>query len=259
MVATMKRVRVPSVVSTALTTEEVADWTEGFISWAEASGNKKLGKMFASNTVRESCPSGCAFKDICYGEHFRTRIAWDRIKEHGKSWEEFLYAVKRIPRGALWRHNVVGDLPQRSGTINRQMMRGLVAANKGRRGFTYTHHVLTPANIKTLQDVNAGGLTVNVSCETEAQVDKARALGLPAVIVRSRATGYQKNETTPDGHPIRQCPAEISDMTCAECGICARPLRLTVVGFTAHGGGAKRVEAVLFKIRAAEAAATKGE
>jgi hypothetical protein len=56
---------------------------------------------------------------------------------------DFLQAIRSLPAGQLWRHNQAGDLPHSGGRISRRFIRGIVAANRGRRGFTYTHHDLS--------------------------------------------------------------------------------------------------------------------
>jgi len=37
-----------------------------------------------------------------------------------------------------------------------------------------------------------------------------------------------------------------NDVQCATCGICANATRKAIIGFPAHGSGAKRVQAVFF-------------
>jgi len=215
------------------------------VSFTVVSGNSKTGPIPVSRTEESSCPSTCPFKGHgCYAEHGHLRGHWKRTALNGMQWDHFVAQIRALPRKQLWRHNDAGDLPHLRGTINRAALRKLVAANKGRNGFTYTHHVLSPANVKTLQEANANGFTVNISCETVEQVDEARRLGLPAVLVLPR-DGVAKGTMTPDGHPIRVCPASIGDMTCSRCGICARADRQTVIGFPAHGTARAKVEHVL--------------
>jgi hypothetical protein len=108
--------------------------------------------------------------------------------------------------------------------------------------------------VALLREANAGGFTVNVSCETITQVDRARALGLPAVLV---APAVGKGYSTAGGHPLRNCPAtQFAHINCANCGICARPDRETVIVFPPHGAGTKRVLGILAAIRVREAAST---
>jgi len=217
------------------------------------SGNAKTGPIPVSTTERASCPTSCAFYSGCYASHGHTRINWAKVPERGGPWAAFVGKVAALPDGQLWRHNEAGDLVHVDGVIHAPALRALVQANSGKRGYTYTHHRLTPANVRALRDANAGGFTVNVSCETPAQADIARAAGLPAVLVVSEPPA--KGATTPDGHPIRQCPAERSAVTCANCGICARPDRQAVIAFTAHGPGARGVREALQRVRLEEATA----
>jgi len=49
---------------------------------------------------------------------------------------------------------------------------------------------------------------------------------------------------TPKGRTIVVCPAQRSDITCAECGLCAKAWRKSIVGFVAHGQGRKLVTSV---------------
>ena len=211
------------------------------------SGNTKTGPIPVSTTERASCPTTCPFKGVCYEEYHYLKSSWSRVEHTGMDWSDFVSKVRALPKKQLWRHNEAGDLPGFAGTINRAAVRALVSANKGKRGFTYTHHKLTPANLKTITDAIAGGFTINISCETQEQVDHARSLGLPAVLVVKRNHTVGKNATTPGGAPLRICPAVTSDMTCARCGICQRADRQTVIVFPAHGVGARHVEAALDK------------
>jgi hypothetical protein len=219
------------------------------VAVVKKSGNMKTGPIPVTTTERASCPSRCAFFSHCYASHGHTRFHWAKVPERGLAWGDFTNWVAALPAGQLWRHNEAGDLPSgEDGTIDRPMLEALTTANTGRRGYTYTHHALSGDNVQTLRDANASGFTVNASCETQAQADQARALGLPAVIVVSEAP--EKGALTPAGHPIRRCPAEASAITCAACGICARPDRSAVIAFTAHGPGAKRIREALAKANA---------
>jgi len=217
------------------------------ITFTVVSHNKKTGPIPVSASPSSTCAPSCPFLGMCYASYGPSAWLWRKLDEGraGISWGEFLVQVKNLPRGQLWRHHAWGDFNHVKGTINRQMLKALTVANKGKRGFTYTHHELTPANVKSIKEALAQGFTINVSCETLEQVDHARSLGLPATIVVARNNQPAKGAATPAGHPLRQCPAETTDMTCARCGICQRADRHTVIYFTAHGAGAKRIEAVL--------------
>jgi hypothetical protein len=171
------------------------------------------------------------------------------VTEHkrGGPWSELCAAVESFPEGQLWRHNVSGDLPGVGNRVNRRELRELVAANTGRRGFTYTHVPPTDANLAAVREANAGGFTINLSAHGPEHVDRLRALAGPGVpLVTIQRADAPRREVTPDGHVIRTCPAAISDrVTCATCGVCAQADRDTVIGFPVHGGGAKAAEATL--------------
>lgn len=213
------------------------------------SGNRKTGPIPVSITEESSCPRTCPFLGQCYASFGHTALHWRSTHKYGVPWSDFVQRLRGFPRKQLWRHNEAGDLPHRNGKVNRRMMLELAQASKRARGFTYTHHVLDAANVETFRRVHAvGGFTINASCETEAQADAAIAKGLPAVIVRASTDPLPKGATTPGGAPLRQCPAEQSDITCARCGICARVDRKTVIVFHAHGNGAKRVNNILAQV-----------
>ena len=155
-----------------------------------------------------------------------------------------------------------------------------MAANHGRRGFTYTHKPVSneagrrgSASVETLRanraaisDANLRGFTVNVSCDSLAEVD---ALGdaFPTVVVlphpgpvadpadaalpaperRKRAIdrGVEqapKTITTPEGRRVIVCPAQYKDeTTCDTCQLCSRQTRACVVGFWSHGYAKNKV------------------
>lgn len=222
------------------------------VTFTAISSNNKTGPIPVSASPSSTCPSGCPFLKTCYASYGPSAWHWKKLDEGrtGISWDEFLVKVKKLPRGQLWRHHTWGDIAHNNGTINRKMLRGLTTANKGRRGFTYTHHKISAANLTSLREANTGGFTINASCESVEQVDAARRLGLPAVLVVAQDEAPLKGAMTPDGHPLRRCPAETTDITCSTCGICAKPDRQTVIVFTAHGPGTKRIFARLVAIRA---------
>ena len=56
-------------------------------------------------------------------------------------------------------------------------------ANAGKRGFTYTHHVLNKHNEWCISVANQFGFTVNVSTESKSDAVSAFNKGLPTVCV----------------------------------------------------------------------------
>jgi hypothetical protein len=144
----------------------------------------------------------------------------------------------------LWRHNQAGDLPQDGhGRIDGHLMGYLVAANIGKRGFTYTHHAPELGdNAAYIKGANDWGFTVNLSANTPAHADTLAALEIAPVVVVLPST-QTTNTTTPQGRSIVICPATTrDDVTCESCQLCARVDRKVIVGFPAHGSGAKKAE-----------------
>lgn len=166
--------------------------------------------------------------------------------DRGHSLPEFLAAIAALPAGQIWRHNQAGDLPHTAGRISRRFMRGMIAANRGRRGFTYTHHDLAKGeNLALIRQANRQGFRVNVSTETEAAADAAIAAGLPAVMAvpsgESRVTWR-----TAAGNAVLVCPAQRSDTrTCADCRLCHTRGKRVIVAFLAHGTAKRRADAAI--------------
>jgi len=142
----------------------------------------------------------------------------------------------------------VGDLAGKGDKIDTRKLNGLVKANKGRQGYTYTHKpVLTGeharANSRAIEAANKGGFTVNLSGNNAGHADRLANLGIaPVVTVVARDTADVSY--TPQGRKIVVCPAQQrDDITCASCGLCARQ-RSVIVGFRAHGVNAGKIEAI---------------
>lgn len=213
------------------------------------SSNVKTGPIPVSTSSRATCSPSCPFLlNGCYADNYGLNFQWNAVTkgERGVSWREFCSAIAALPKGALWRHNQAGDLPHTRGRISRRFLDGLIAANKGRRGFTYTHHTLAIGDNRVLiKRANRQGLTINVSTETESAADAAIADGLPAVMVvpsdETRATWH-----TPAGNVVLVCPAQRSDnRSCADCGLCQKRGSRVIIGFIAHGTRARKVDAAL--------------
>lgn len=183
------------------------------------------------------------------------KFHWDKLDsgERGVSAAEFFRLIAALPPAQLWRHNQVGDLvATAAGKISRRFIRGLIGANRGRRGYTYTHHDLALGeNLALIRQANRQGFTINVSTESELAADCAVAAGLPAVIaVPSTETRTAWN--TPAGHRVVVCPAqrEGSTMDCATCQLCySRPAGL-IVAFLAHGTSKVKANAAIAGVSA---------
>jgi hypothetical protein len=133
--------------------------------------------------------------------------------------------------------NVSGDLPGEGETVDPAALGEIVAANRGRRGFTYTHKK-SPQAIEWARHATEWGFTVNLSADDAGEADALAAHGLPVVCVVPKDT--PKHSATPEGRPIVVCPAQtMENMDCANCGLCQRVNRSTIIGFRAHGARAR--------------------
>lgn len=217
------------------------------------SRNRKTGPIPVTTTSANSCPPICSFKgNGCYAESGPLAIHWRHVSDgrRGRSFGELLQEIASLRRHALWRHNQAGDLtPAAPGVIDGRMLTRLAMANRGRRGFTYTHYPPTSANQAAILNANRLGFTVNLSAESLAQADAYADLGIaPVVVVLPQ--GITKAARTPAGRQVIVCPATTGNSDCLNCGICQQRERASIVGFPAHGSGATRVQAVFFQGRA---------
>ena len=221
-----------------------------------SSENQKTGNIPQSYSPASTCPVTCPLKGAgCYGENFRTARTWKRVDAGvaGDPWETFLSRVRKIEAGRIWRHNVVGDLASDGTTIDLEKLDELVKANRGRRGFTYTHHPLAnPGEQEAVRAANAAGFTVNLSADTLAEADRKAGFGVaPVVTLLPSDTPLAGPLRTPEGRKVVICPAQTRDgVTCMSCRLCARAGTVenprVIVGFLAHGSRKKVADKVYF-------------
>lgn len=199
------------------------------------SANAKTGPIPVSTTEQASCPDDCTMKKECYAKSGPLALHWAAVSNgtRGTDWATFTATIAALPAGQLWRHNQAGDLPQADGTVDAVKLGQLVAANAGRRGFTYSHH-RDAVSIAWIRHANAWGFTVNLSANDLADADALadHAAGPVVVVLPSTTT---QNTTTPAGRVVVICPAtQRDDVSCATCQLCQRQ-RAAIVGFPAHG------------------------
>lgn len=220
---------------------------------SRVSGNAKTGPIPVSTTSANTCPDSCPLKAKgCYAKGGPSAIHWRKVTngERGKQWNEFCEDIKALPRDQLWRHNQAGDLPGAGDTIDTESLRQLVQANKGKRGFTYTHYPVGDTNNGThainasaIYNANQSGFAVNLSANNVKQAVEYMALNIAPVVTLLPTDA--PNVQTIEGIKVVACPAEKSDkVTCATCGLCADTQRDYVIGFRAHGVSKKAVEII---------------
>jgi hypothetical protein len=220
------------------------------------SANAKTGPIPVSTTSYATCPTSCVFrKNGCYADSGPLALHWKAVTEgkRGTTWEAFCDTVAAMPEGTFWRHNQAGDLPSDGVGIDSYAMLQLVDANKGKRGFTYTHHNVMEGtqhamrNQAAIANANRHGFTVNLSANDLAHADELMALNIgPVVVVVPSDT--TDNTVTPEGHKVVLCPAtQRDDVSCATCQLCQRQ-RTTIVAFPAHGTSKKKADVVARKV-----------
>lgn len=212
---------------------------------AESHGHK-LGGIPASMTTRTSCPPSCALYGAgCYAEFHLVAAHWRTVGARGDSWEAFCAEVARLPAGTLWRHNVAGDLPGEGEALDRAALGALVAANRGRRGFTFTHKHRTAGARAAIAAANRDGFVVNLSADSIAAADRLADRQVGPVVVLLSSDAPDRASKTPGGRTIVVCPAQRGLLTCRECALCAMATRKAIVGFRAHGQAKAQVDHLL--------------
>ena len=203
-----------------------------------SSNNSKTGPIPVSTTSADSCPPSCPLKKAgCYANGGPLAIHWKLVTEgkRGTDWDTFCAKIAALPEGTLWRHNQAGDLPGKKGVIDRKLLAKLVEANRGRRGFTYTHYPMTKANREVVLMANQREFTINLSAHNLEHADRLARLNVAPVATLVLADCEESIET-PGGREVRICPAQIyDDVTCKDCQACADPVRDSIVGFLPHG------------------------
>lgn len=211
--------------------------------------NAKTGNIPQSYQPSSTCPDACPQKGKgCYARFGNVGRIWRGLDAGGGiSWEQFLDEIRALPEDQLWRCSVAGDLPGLGNRLDGKKLAQLVEANRGRRGYTYTHTPPTMATVKHIAEANRNGFTINWSCDSLKEADRKANLSAGPVVVTLPADPELWPKTTPAGRKVVVCPAVTKEsVTCATCRLCARSDRTAVIGFPAHGIGRKKVEAVYF-------------
>lgn len=203
------------------------------------SANGKTGPIPVTTSTRDDCPPDCGQRDICYAATGPLALHWAAVSAgtRGTSWSEHVAQLAQLPEGQLWRANQAGDLPRADdgrATLDAARLGQLVHANRGRRGFTYTHWK-DAESLRWIGHANRWGFTVNLSADSLAEADQLAATGAGPVVV-VLPPDQAENLRTPGGRLVVVCPAtQRDDVSCATCQLCQRATRPTIVGFPAHG------------------------
>ena len=124
----------------------------------------------------------------------------------------------------------------------------LTKANKGKRGFTYTHYNPSKhGNGVIIKAMNKAGFTVNLSGNNIDEAIELSKLNVGPVV--SVADSKTKGAFKKGGKQFVQCPAttENNNVSCATCQLCEVKTRKSIVYFPAHGTQKKTVNNILNK------------
>ena len=218
------------------------------LKYSLSAGNSKTGAMLLVRSPRSTCPDSCGLKgNGCYAENFPLVLHWVKQETTGVDFATVLYAVRTLPKDSLWRLFEAGDFEPSSENpelISSQQVISLIAANKGKRGFGYTHYPVLP-NLEAFQLMNSSGLTINVSADTFEQAAVYFSLGLPTVVVVSEK--FPKDSVV-EGMRVVVCPNQSvkkpngKKPLCLDCQLCQVADRDYIIGFRAHGTKARKLK-----------------
>jgi len=237
-------------------------------TFTRKSANSKTGPIPVTTSTSATCPDACPLKvSGCYAKHDRLGMLWAKLsktkpgrkfvnganKVRAISWQQLIDKVTALPDGTLWRHNQAGDLPGDNNAIDGKALGQLTRANRGKRGFTYTHKPMTARNAAAVAKANAAGFTINLSADNLSEADELAALEVGPVValLPMRDIGIGDDESgkttvradavfTPAERRVVICPATYRDhVTCQSCQLCQRQSRKVIVGFPAHGAARK--------------------
>jgi hypothetical protein len=237
------------------------------VYYTAKSSNGKIGAIPVSTISKETCPEACPLKgNGCYADGGPLSIIWNALSERtpgmvwtngvgGKlqslTWNRYCYEIAQLPAGQEWRHGQAGDLPGVGDTIDARALSKLVKANRGKRGFAYTHKPVlnNPANAAAVAHANANGFTINLSANDVTEVDALVALDIAPVVVVLPADVHGKQDiSTAGGTRIVVCPATYrDDIKCVDCMLCQKQ-RKCAVGFPAHGASKRRASNVASRV-----------
>lgn len=221
------------------------------VGFRRISQNAKLGGLPATMTSWETCPPSCPLRgNGCYAECSPMWFGWRNVTNgRGVLWPEFLGLIRALPEGQAWRHCQAGDLSGVGERLSVEMLGELSKANRGRRGFTYTHKRLEQGcEEKAVREANRRGFAVNVSANNLKEADEwvKRKVGPVVTLVAADAVLGDASRVTPEGRVVRICPSMWagSTVTCSACLICTHADRDFIVGFYPHGSRKKKVAVI---------------
>lgn len=227
-----------------------------FFNLTLKSKNEKTGAIPNGMSHAGTCPDTCPLREKgCYAKcgpigYIFASLTRGYMERKGKrypfgmTWAEFLQAVKSLPEGQIWRHNTAGDLRGDGKNIDSETLEELINANRGKRGYTYTHYSPSIGHNKTLlRAANLNGFTVNLSANNLTHADELKREDCGPICTLLPDDFEGVSGTTPAGNRFIVCPAMTKGLTCDKCGLCQKQ-RSIIVGFLSHGAAKKAASAI---------------
>jgi hypothetical protein len=224
------------------------------------SNNVKLGRnvrttyrVVGAAANGGTCPSTCAMlqNKACYAMYGHVNFAAKRGVRADDDATRLRAWLTLMPRDKRVRHHVSGDFmknvaeedgaPARE-VVDTEYVTAMLEGHAARPdvvGWTYTHaHAqLDPALLNSVPT-----LTVNASCDSHEELQRALKAGWPAVLSVAEDAEDHVLDLGGERVRIRICPAQTNEgMVCSACMLCAKTDRSQVIGFRMHGSGRKRL------------------
>lgn len=217
-----------------------------FYSFTQVSENSKTGPIPTITISKNSCPNSCPLIGKCYPNFGSQNIHWTKVSNglRGGNINELCKKISLLPNGQLYRYGVAGEIPGNGENINLKDLNKLIEANKGKKGFLYTHKYFLKSNHKKIKAANDQGFTINLSANNLKHADKLAKLEIgpiAAVVPENTPNTFY----TPAGRKGIVCPAQQrKDITCQKCKLCQVRDRSVIIGFRVHGSNKKKIEEI---------------
>jgi hypothetical protein len=217
------------------------------VHWVSSSSDKKIGKVLASYSTKDSCPDTCTLKSGgCYAWGlFYLNILSQKIDSGRINRKSLSDAMKdRTSTSRIVRHRVAGDVV---GDVKETVDECRTVESAGLTNIGYTHTWREPDSQPLKKWFRA-------SCQSFEELELARSMGWATTLIMNESSIPSKKFVMKNGESAFLCPARIGekgkkDITCNDCTLCKvdeKTYNKTVV-FAAHGS-ASTMKKIINKI-----------
>ena len=217
------------------------------VHWVSSSSDKKIGKVLASYSTKDSCPDSCTLKSGgCYAWGlFYLNILSQKIDSGKIKRKSLSDAMKeRTNLSRIVRHRVAGDVV---GDVQETVEECKIVDGAGLTNIGYTHTWREPESQPLKKWFRA-------SCQSFGELELARSMGWSTTLIMNESSIPSKKFTMKNGESAFLCPARIGengkkDITCNDCTLCKvdEKTRDKTVVFAAHGN-ASTMKKIINKI-----------